>query len=173
MGFIWNNQRINWSRSSEELLHRWCRPCDEGLRGSLEWCRLPMFVTTTESDHLIWQQKLFTTFPFFSASSFSHLSYAVSQALLVTSHPLPRGPTAPSVCDLIQNHYCTPHLSEVYTQPPPRAPETPLPPPSGLLALEKRTITQHWLVLLFLLQSHGAWVHTGRIFLTFDTKPSA
>lgn len=71
----------------------------------------------------------------FRFSTFPHLSYAVSQALLVTSHPLPRGPAALSACDLIQNHYCTPHLTEVYTQSPPRAPETPPPPPP--LALKK------------------------------------
>lgn len=61
----------------------------------------------------------------FCFSTFPHLSCAVSQ----TSHPLPRGPAAPSACDLIQNHYCTPHLTEVCTRPPPRAPETPPPPP--------------------------------------------
>lgn len=102
-------------------------------------------------------------------STFPHLSYAVSQALLVTSHPLPRGPAAPSACDLIQNHYCTPHLTEVYTQPPPRAPETPSPP---LLALKKLTITQHWLVLSSISQSHGALVQSGNTFFTIDTKHS-
>lgn len=72
----------------------------------------------------------------FRFSTFPHLSYAVSQALLVTSHPFPRGPAAPSACDLIQNHYCTPHLTEVYTQPPPSAPETPPPPTPPPLALK-------------------------------------
>lgn len=96
---------------------------------SFEFCCILMFVTTP-SQIIRCDSKNSSTHFLFSASSFSHLSYAVSQALRVTSHPLPGGSAAPTACDLIQNHYCTPHLTEVYTQPPPRAPETRL----GLLA---------------------------------------
>lgn len=103
--------------------------------GSVEFRRLPMFATM-QTWIIQCDRKNSSTHFLFSASSFFHLSYTVSQALLVTSHPLPRGPAAPSACDLIQNHYCTPHLTEVYTQTPPRAPEPPTPPFLRLLALK-------------------------------------
>lgn len=133
--------------------------------GSFEFCCLLMFGTTLSRIIGCDSENCSTHF-LFSASSFFHLSYAVSQALLATSHPLPGGSAAPTACDLIQNHYCTPHLTEVYSQPPPRTAETH----PGLLG--KLTITQHWLVIFFLLQSRGTSVQTESTFFTFDTKPS-
>lgn len=44
------------------------------------------------------------------------------------------------------------------------------PTPAGLK--KKPTITQHWLVLFSLSQSHGALVQSGNTFFTIDTKPS-
>lgn len=100
---------------------------------SFELCCLLMFVTTPSQIIRFDSKNSSTHFLFFCFILFpSFFFYAVSQAHLVTSHPLPGGCAAPSGCDLIQNHYCTPHLTEVYNQPPPRVPVTQ----PGLLVLK-------------------------------------
>lgn len=80
----------------------------------------------------------------FSASSFFHLSFAVSQALLVTSRPLPGVLQLP--LHVTSSRTITVPL--VWLKSTPSSLHGPLRPPRPA-GLEKRTNTQHWLFFSF------------------------
>lgn len=125
-------------------------------QGSFEFSRLLTFVTARTRIRQCDSKNSSTHFPF---STFPRMSYEVSQALLVTSHPLPQGPS---------NSQCVWPHPEPLLYPSsdwslhPAASKGPWdhPDPAGL---KKRTITQGWLVLPSLSQSRcfGAeWKHS-------------